>query len=441
MLTQQRIFWFWLPLAASMALMMTQGPIIQAAIARLPEANTMLAASGIVISLAVTIESPVIMLLATSTALAGSAQAYRLLRRYVLYLNIVLTITAATIAFVDPVYNWLVPGLMGIPAHIAAAAQPGLQIMTLWTAAIGWRRFYQGLLIRFDQTRRVGYGTVVRIVSAGATALALVVFSSLPGVIVAACTWMAGVLCELAYAYLASRPVVAAHLSGPDLAGQPALTYKETIKYHLPLAATSLLTLLAQPMIGAALARMLHPEENLAAWPIIFSVWLFFRSFGMALPEVIVAQLKNPADFLQLRRFCRQVAVSSSAGLALMGFSPLITFYLLSVTGITPELAEFVITGVAAGLLLPALQAVESWQRGVLMVVKATGDIYWGMGVNLLATAVTLAAGVVWQMPGAPAAAVALSVGMLAEILYLWWRLRPVVQARFQFAPRPVATL
>ena len=63
----------------------------------------MLAAAGIVISLSVTIESPVIMLLATSTALATSPQAYRMLRRFVWHLNLLLTIIAATIAFADPV--------------------------------------------------------------------------------------------------------------------------------------------------------------------------------------------------------------------------------------------------------------------------------------------------------------------------------------------------
>jgi len=162
-LTSGTIFWFWLPLAASWALMTLEGPTIQATIARLPSAQTMLAAAGIVLSMEVTFESPIIMLLATSTALAKTPQAYRLLCRFVLHLTLGLTAVAATVAFVDPVYAWLIPGLMGIPEPIATAAQPAMQIMTLWSAAIGWRRFYQGILIRFGQTRQVGYGTAVRL--------------------------------------------------------------------------------------------------------------------------------------------------------------------------------------------------------------------------------------------------------------------------------------
>ena len=65
--TRRHIFFFWLPLAASWLLMSAEGPILQAAIARLPDMETQLAAFGIVTSLEIAIESPVIMLLATCT--------------------------------------------------------------------------------------------------------------------------------------------------------------------------------------------------------------------------------------------------------------------------------------------------------------------------------------------------------------------------------------
>ncbi len=54
-----RIFALWVPLAASWALMTVEYPIIQAAIARLPDAEVMLAAASLVIGLEITIESPV----------------------------------------------------------------------------------------------------------------------------------------------------------------------------------------------------------------------------------------------------------------------------------------------------------------------------------------------------------------------------------------------
>ena len=160
--TQRQIFLFWVPLAASWLLMGAEVPVLQAAIARLPDMQTQLAAFGIVMSLEIAIESPVIMLLATSTALSTSARNYLTLRRFMIWINVLATATAVLVAF-TPVFDLVVRSLMGIPPDIADAAQPGMRIMTLWTAAIGVRRFYQGVMIRHGQTRSIGYGTAARL--------------------------------------------------------------------------------------------------------------------------------------------------------------------------------------------------------------------------------------------------------------------------------------
>ena len=68
---QRDIFWFWFPLFASWLLMSAEGPIVSAAINRLPNEVLMLAAQGIVVSLEVTIESPIINLLVMLMAFGG----------------------------------------------------------------------------------------------------------------------------------------------------------------------------------------------------------------------------------------------------------------------------------------------------------------------------------------------------------------------------------
>ena len=114
--TQRQILAFWLPLAASWALMSAEGPILQAVIARLPELQTQLAAFGIVMSLEIAIESPVIMLLATSTALSTNASNYLTVRRFMIWVNALATVVAAVVAF-TPLYKVLVSGMMGIPGR------------------------------------------------------------------------------------------------------------------------------------------------------------------------------------------------------------------------------------------------------------------------------------------------------------------------------------
>ena len=57
--------------------------------------------------------------------------------------------------------------------HVATA------ILIPWPAAIGYRRFYQGILVRHGLTRRVAYGTVVRLTSMSVTAPSLALTTSL----------------------------------------------------------------------------------------------------------------------------------------------------------------------------------------------------------------------------------------------------------------------
>jgi len=397
-MTQRLILAFWLPLAASWVLMTLEGPFVQAAIARLPDPETSLAAFGIVVSLSVTIEAPVIMLLATSTALSRDRAAYAVLRRFMLALNLLLTVVAALVAF-TPVYEWIVAGAMGVPEHIAVAARPGMRIMTLWSAAIGWRRFHQGVLIRFGQTRRVTYGTGVRLLASAGTAAVLALWGELPGVWVGSCALMAGVLAEAVLVTLLVRPTLARHLASPVLAASPptltpTLTLRRVIGFHAPLAATSVLTLLSQPLISAGLARMAFPEQSLAAWPVAFSLVLFTRSFGLAVQEVVIALTDGPETLGPLRRFSLSVALGSVLVLALIAGTPLADLYLREITSVSAELADFVVPGLQAALLLPGLTALQSWLRALLMKGEATVSIYQAMGLNLVITAAALGLGV-----------------------------------------------
>jgi hypothetical protein len=425
-LTQRFILAFWMPLAASWVLMTLEGPFVQAAIARLPNPETNLAAIGIVVSLSVTIESPVIMLLATSTALCRDRDAYLILRRFMLGLILLLTIVAAVVAF-TPVYDWIVPGAMGVPDDIAVAARSGMAIMVFWSAAIGWRRFYQGILIRFGQTRRVTYGTVVRLLASAGTAAVLALWAGWPGVWVGSTALMVGVLLEAVLVTWLVRPVLQRRLP----AGMPLsngsdrpLTMRRVFGFHTPLAATSVLMLLSQPMISAGLARMAYPAQSLAAWPIAYGLLLFTRSFGLATQEVVIALTDGLGSFVPLRRFSLNVALGSVALLGLIAFTPVIDYYLSEIAGVSSELASSVVPGLRAALLLPGLTALQSWLRALLIKGDATTSIYQAMGLNLAITTVVLVVGILLEAPGIQMAAVALSVAMLAELAFLGRRTR-----------------
>ncbi len=416
--TQRQIFLFWMPLAASWLLMCAEVPVLQAAIARLPEMQTQLAAFGIVMSLEIAVESPVIMLLATTTALATSRHNYLTLRRFMILTNVAATIVALLIAF-TPLFDFVVRTLMGIPPEIAAAARPGLAIMTLWTAAIGVRRFYQGVMIRHGRTRSIGYGTIVRLVSSGGTGILLAIFTKLPGVYVGSIALMAGVIVEASFAAWVVRPTVRRILDGVEEQGPRALGVRDVFRYHAPLAATSLLTLLAQPLIGAALARMPDPEANLAAWPVIWGILSMFRSPSFALPEAVIALANEQRLKGAVRMFCRRTGVASSIAMLLLVVTPLSGAYLYYIAGLPAHLSRFVIPGMVLGVALPLINSIHSWLRGLHMAAHSTRVVYRGMGLNLVITAMLVVIGIFVRTPGAATAMIALTAAYVAEVFYL----------------------
>lgn len=419
-LTQRRIFLFWLPLASSWLLMTGEIPFISAAIARLPNAETMIAAFGITTSISITIESPVIMLLATATALAAHRQAYLTIRRFTWHLLILVTVVQALLAF-TPLYDIVIRGWMGIPGPVADAAQPGLQIMLLWSAFIGWRRFKQGVMIRFGHTRLIGVGTIIRLVASGGTALILAFVGHLPGVVLGAAALIVGVLSEMTYTHLVSAPVINTHFAQPDPA-QPPLTYRALVQYHTPLAAVSLLTLLGQPLIGAALARAAHPEQSLAAWPVVFGLVSIFRSAAYALPEVVIALQKLPSALAPLRRFCVATGLVTSGLLLIVALTPLGPLYFSQVIHISPELTLLALPGLLLGLAIPFINAVQSYWRGLLMGTHATSHVYIAMMINLVTLALVLGFGVLGHWPGVQLAMIALTLSLVTEGAYLGWR-------------------
>ncbi|MBI3762695.1 MAG: hypothetical protein HY260_12670 [Chloroflexi bacterium] len=422
-LSQWRIAAFWLPLAASWLLMTLEGPFVNGTMARLSDPALMIAAFGITLSLSITIESPVIMLLATATALARDRQSYLKIRRFTIDLMVLTTALTALIGW-TPLYDIVVRQAMGIPTAIADAALPGLRIMLLWSAAIAWRRFKQGVMIRHNATRLVGYGTIVRLVGSAGTAAALGLWGKLPGVWLGACALMVGVIAEAVFAHFAAAPVVARVTSSAVRMGEVELTYNALVRYHAPLAATTLLLLLGQPIVGAALARTAQPELALAAWPVTYGLVLIFRSPGAALPEAVIALLGGKDTVRPVRRFGLMVGLISSGLLAILAFTPLANFYLTRLIGITPDLARIVAPGVQLSLLIPWLMAVQGWQRGRLMNRKVTAPITVAMGLNLATMAGVLALGVALRFPGVPLAGIALTAAMGVESLVLFFRAR-----------------
>jgi len=159
---------YWLPLEATWLMMAFEGPFLAAIIARLADPKINLAAYGVATSLAWIVESPIVMMLSASNALVRDKIAYRRLRRFSYTLNAAVTVVMA-ILISPPVFRWVARGIIGLPEDVARLSGQSLAFMIFWPGAIGFRRFYQGILIRQGRPRAVAWGTMVRLSAMAAT--------------------------------------------------------------------------------------------------------------------------------------------------------------------------------------------------------------------------------------------------------------------------------
>lgn len=420
-LTYRKIFVLWVPLAATWFMMAAEGLFLAAVVARLPEPEFNLAAYGVAFSLAFIIEAPIIMMLAASTALVKDRNSFFKLRNFTYGLNAILT-AFLVLLLVSPLFDLVVFRLMRLPEPVARLVYLSLIIFLPWPGAIGYRRFYQGLFIRYDMSRRVAYGTMIRLSTMASTALVLALCFEVDGALVGAAALSAGVSAEAVAARLMVRGIVRRILEKPKAETEgEALTYHQIATFYLPLALTSTISLAVHPMITFFLGQSRMPLESLSTYPVITALSFIFRSVGLSFHEVAIALWGDKGqNYLLLRNFAAILGIASTCGLGIIAFTPANTIWFHSISGLSLELSEFAKLPVRILTPLPALSVLLSFQRAILVNARRTKPITWTSMIEVLGIALVLFLAIrIFDMVGVVAAAIAVGLGRLAGNLFL----------------------
>ncbi len=429
-LSVRQIVRFWLPLAGTWFMMSLEGPILAAVIARLADPKPNLAAYGVAFAFAIIIESPVILLMSASTALVHDRASFLALRRFTYVLNAIIT-AVMLLLLVPAVFDFVALTLVGLPADVAAITHGSMVILLLWPGAIGDRRFHQGVLIRADLTRRVAYGTAVRLLFMLATALATRGFFE-HGAHVGAAALVAGVLVEALATRLMVRSTVRRLLSGATLgrATGQALDWRSLARFYYPLALTSMLSMAVQPTVTFFMGQSRMALDSLAVLPVINSLAFVFRSVGLSFQEAAIALLGERGEHYQtLRRFALGLGLATTSIISLIAFTPLSGFWFGDVSGLSPALTDFSRWPLRIIVLMPALSMWLSFQRALLVHAGRTEPLSKGTLVEVVGIALVLVLGVFgMNMVGAIAAMTAIMVGRVAGNLYLVPACRVAIQ-------------
>jgi hypothetical protein len=417
--TNRSIGLFWAPLAATWLMIAVEGPFLAAVIARLPDPVFNLAAHGVAFAFAILIEAPVIMLLSAATAMVEDRETLLKLRRFAYGLGIITTLVLLLV-LIPPVHHFLMVDVVGLPEEVARLTYGALWLYLPWPGAIGYRRFYQGVLVREGKTRQVAYGTVLRLAAMTAAGLGAALLLDIPGAWVGAIALSSAVVAEavvVRFMVSDTLKVVLARVKEHD----DELRYGEILEFYYPLALTSLIGLAVHPMLTFFMGRATSPVESLAVFPVVHALSFVFRAIGLSYQDVTIALLGDRHEhFRELQRFGMGLGLVTTAMLAVIVFTPLADVWFITISGLTPELASVALLPARIIVLLPGLSVLLSFQRGVLVKGKRTKPITMATTLEVVAVAAVFPA-MAWGVGavGATAAFTAFLVGRVASTTYL----------------------
>ena len=184
----------YIPLAVSTIFISLTQPAIQAAMARMPEAEISLAAFPVCYTIAWLIRTPLLNAQQLVIAHTADRSAIPDVRRFIVRLGLV-HVAVMGITALPPCSLFVFGTLMGLSGSILEAAMLGYPWLISVPLFQALRSFYAGTLISQGATKDIQLASIVRVVFLGSTLIIGVLFLAIPGILLA--VW-AGIISESA---------------------------------------------------------------------------------------------------------------------------------------------------------------------------------------------------------------------------------------------------
>ena len=281
------------------------------------------------------------------------------------------------VVLIPPVFDQLTTNLLALPPDVARLIYETLVLFLPCPAAIGYRRFQQGLLIRHLLTHRVAYGTVLRLLTMSVTAFVAFWVTDLDDTYLGALVLSAGVTIEAVASRLMTRDVVPVLLARECARARlDSLRLPSLINFYVPLALTSLLAMSIQPLVTFFMGQSWFALESLAVLPVIHGLTFIFRALGLSYIEVVVALIGDRREhFRSIRNFAVILALAAAGGLMTIAYTHLAFAWFRNVSGLTLTLTTFALLPLRILSVFPALSVTLAVQRALLVHADRTTPI------------------------------------------------------------------
>ena len=214
------------------------------------------------------------------------------------------------------------------------------------------------------------------------------------------------------------------------------ISLKRIFKVWWPLAASWLLMGMELPVLSAFVARLAHPEINLAAYGgIVFPLALIIEAPVIMLLAASTALSKDWASYQKMRNYMLISGGLLTSLHLLVALTPIYYFVAEGILGAPAEIIEPARLGLIIMTPWTWTIAYRRLNQGVMIRFDHSNIIGVGTGVRLGVDLLVLGIGYFLKLPGIVVATSAVAAGVTSEAIYIGFRVQPVLRAELKPAP------
>ena len=195
------------------------------------------------------------------------------------------------------------------------------------------------------------------------------------------------------------------------------LTLNRFVRFYAPLAATSLLLTVTNPLLTSAMSRSVNPAIALAGFGVAFSLCGVLYSPLLVAQQVAATRLLNGHRFGHIQTFWLRLGVLFTLLAAAVAFTPLGGWVFGGVMGVSGDIFDEARGAMAILTPVPLLTAVRAVHQGRLVAGHRVDPIAYATGVRTGVLALVAVVLTVLTPGGSWVGATAFTLGLLVETI------------------------
>ncbi len=416
---------FFVPVALSSLVAGLRNPVLDAGLARTSEPVLALAGFAAVSSLIFILHTSSQVQQSVFLVYANGRESFRRVTWFSVYGGLA-ACAVAVLATLPLISDLLLEGAMGATPEVAEYSQPSLLVLMILVPPLMIARgFFQSLLLQRRQARRITFSTIGGLLVLIPAGLVFVPLAPINGALAAAIALVVVTTAEGAVlAYFAISELRANPFPREESAPLPSMG--DLVRFGWPLLLSMLAMSGSAPLVTAGVFRLDDGVEAVAGFRVAWSIAIIGLSLTLAVRQTALVMSKYPESHHQGRAFSAMVGLAVGVGLLVMTTGPIGDFVLLTVIGITPEIADQARPAAWVLAMVPFLMGFRQFYISLLMHQGLSKRVGVGsVSRIILMMVVIFAIAPFAPVAGAVMGALARLGGQLSETLISWHLGRP----------------